>query len=54
MSEVFYPLSLGERVGVREMAQESGLEAPHRPSPLAPPPRGEGNKSFSLRSAPCH
>ena len=45
LSRAFYPLSLGERVGVREVACYLNLDAGVAPSPLAPPPRGEGNRT---------
>ena len=50
---LFCPLSLGERVGVRETAFDPSLACSDRPSPLTPPPRGEGNKSCNFWSTPC-
>ncbi len=46
---LFDSLSPGERVAVRDVAHDPTLEAMHRPSPLAPPPRGEGNKPSTLQ-----
>ncbi len=50
----FFPLSPGERVGVRETAADPSLDVKATPSPLTPPPRGEGNRiclAFALIAA---
>ena len=56
-NRLFGPLSLGERVGGRDVAHDPSLDATHRLSPLAPPPppgralrpRGEGDNMSTLR-----
>ena len=45
ISQLFGSLSPGERVGVRDVALDPSLDGSHSPSPLAPPPRGEGNNA---------
>ncbi|TAG48609.1 MAG: penicillin-binding protein 1C [Betaproteobacteria bacterium] len=48
----FSPLPPGGRVREREPAPQSNLNKPHSPSPLTPPPRGEGDtRLFSESSA---
>jgi cytochrome c-type biogenesis protein CcmH len=43
-------LSLGERVGVRDCALDPSLDGSETPSPLTPPPRGEGNRTGFART----
>jgi len=45
----FCPLSPGGRVGEKDPAFNPSLDGGDKPSPLAPPPRGEGDKSSGLR-----
>ena len=47
-NSLFCSLSLGERVGVRDCADDPNLDVTHGPSPLTPPPRGEGSSARSL------